>query len=198
MALLNLTRHTAEILQSTKKLWWDFLSSIKWLHDLDVLILWTGNIGSVTGELCQSLGMNVDFYTRWDDLSSKINWKQVIINCLRLNEETTWLINANSLLWFRWYYISSAGHEIDNQHEIIELIKSNTLKWYARDWTHEMAWADAWNMDYQYLQKTLAWYNVFITPAIAWSTTHAIRYSNDVCIENIKQYIQGAPINLLY
>jgi lactate dehydrogenase-like 2-hydroxyacid dehydrogenase len=157
-----------------------------------------GNIGTVTGELCQWIGMRVDFYQRWDDLTQKLKWKQVIINCLRHNITTTWIVNTNALQWFTWYYISAAGHKTENQQELVDLLKNGILQWFARDWVSGISSGDVSFPNYQKLKTDLDWYNTFITPAIASFTTNAIKYSNDICIENIRAYIQWNPINLLY
>jgi lactate dehydrogenase-like 2-hydroxyacid dehydrogenase len=141
----------------------------------------------------------VDYFTRWDDLKQKVQWKKVIINCLRLNKETEWLINADSLSWFDWFYVTAAECWTENQEDIIALLKSKILQWYARDgWVDKVPWWDAWNKSYQSFKQDLEWYNVFITPHIARSTTNAITYSNDICIESIEAYLLGNPINLLY
>ena len=127
----------------------------------------------------------------------KIVWKDVIINCLSFSDETTSLINKQVLNWFSGYYITSVRSQIHNVDDITELLITNAIKWFADDCAW-IPWAEVNNPVYQDLKKDLNWYNAFITPHIAWSTSNAIEHSNDVCIENIKQYIQWAPINLLY
>jgi phosphoglycerate dehydrogenase-like enzyme len=53
MALLHLTRNFSQINMTKENLAWSFLSSITGVRDLEVIILGKGNIGTVTGELCQ-------------------------------------------------------------------------------------------------------------------------------------------------
>lgn len=196
-ALLNLIRKTILIKNSNDKLSRPFLSSIIWVKDLKILVLGVWNIGLITGGMCQWLWAQVDYFRRWDVLVEKIEWKNVIINCLTENHETINIINKDILKDFHGFYISSTRSTIHNNKDILELLKNNQILWYADDLA-SIPWGDNTNIDYISLIDQTVWYNVFLTPHIAWSTTNAIEYSNDICIQNIASYINWNPINLLY
>lgn len=194
-ALLYLVRNLSQIKEYTNSIPRAVLSSISWLRDLKVLILWKWNIGVVTWDLCNSLWAHVTYFTRNEILQTE--WYDVIINCLSLNESTVWFLDKIKLNWFNWYYITSTRHETHNDWDIVDLVSTGEIKWYATDCA-SIAWWDAWSAYYQDLVARLHWTNSFITPHIAWSTVNAVVYSNDICIDNIQSYLQGNPTNLLY
>lgn len=197
MALLNITRRSSLMQSKNKKIERWILSTITWTRELSVLILWEWNIWSTTWLVCKSLWMNVGYYKRWDDLKSKLKWINVIINCLISNKESEWILNKNSLSDFIWYYITCTRDEIHINEDIIEMIYNWAILGYATDCA-SIAWGNSLDAQYVNLKNKLEWYNAFITPHIARSTTNAIKYSNDICINNIESYINWKPINLVY
>jgi lactate dehydrogenase-like 2-hydroxyacid dehydrogenase len=58
-----------------------------------VLIIGHGNIGSQIGSVCEAFGMEVTFFERGDNVLSKSEGADLIINALNCNTSTKNLLN---------------------------------------------------------------------------------------------------------
>lgn len=198
-ALLNLTRYVKGIQNWYIKINPAQLASLPMtgIYGMNILILGRWNIWLQVGKVCETLGSKIDFFIRWDDLSNKINNKNIIINCLSENEDTKKLLVRSIFekIGVPFYYVTAMRDSIHDSVVIAELLNEGKIIWYADDCASQ----PSGDIDNQYYKNaSMLNGNTFITPHVAWASKSGIYYSNEIMVENIEKYIAGYPQNLLY
>jgi phosphoglycerate dehydrogenase-like enzyme len=174
----------------------NFLEFSSGLKNSQVVILGKGNVGSQVGAVCNSLGMQVSYYLKDDNLIDRVKEADVIINCLSRNESTEGLLNK---LFFKSlkkgsYYITTSRPEIHDTEAMLDALADGTLAGVADDCSSGKV-GDATD---EYYKKIINHKGVLATPHIAWNTKSANDLGNDLAIDNIEAYLRGKPINLIF
>lgn len=171
------------------------LKSWAGLYWKKVTILWDGHIWKYLTKVYESLWMYVNIFRRWDDLITKVQDADIVVNCLPLNEETKGLLDKNFFFSLKrgTFFISTSRHEIYDIDAMIEALDLGILLWVADD----SASSVAWDTQYPWYKKLLNHPSIVVTPHIAWNTDYEKRKANDIMIDNIEAYLKWARINIV-
>lgn len=165
------------------------------LEGKEVLIVGKGSIGEKVGSLCESFSMKVDYFCRGDDLMSKSNSVDLVINALNCNSSSENLLNEAFFKNLKkgCYFVTFARAFTYDVEALIESIEGGVVKGAAVDCDPE-AYGDTNN---KYYKKLLAVDNILVTPHVAFATSKASFNGRKIAIDNIKAYLDGDPINVL-
>lgn len=163
------------------------------LAERKVCILGVGNIGSRVGQMCNALGMNLVFFKRGDNLISKTNSVDVVINCLNRNESTEKLLNQEffSKLKTGAYFISIADPHTFEPQALFNIIDAKQLGGVALD----ASVVSVYGKDFYAKCKDHP--KIYITSTIAARTDITARNANDIMISNIEAWLQGKAQNII-
>ena len=165
------------------------------LVDRKVLIIGKGNIGTRVGKICEALKMNVDYFTRKDDLVEKSKDKDILINCLSSNETSKNILNEEFFASLKKgsYFISVSSHEVYDPQAMFESLDNGILTGAGID-DGLMSSGDVSNPFYQELLKHS---KILATPHIAYNTDVTDRVGNQMMIDNIEAYLKGKQVNII-
>jgi phosphoglycerate dehydrogenase-like enzyme len=160
-----------------------------------VTILGKGNIGLRIGILCELFGMQVNYFTKANNLYEVCKQSDLIINCLSLNKST---INILDLIFFKnlkkgVYFISIAQMKTFNLRDLIYCINNGTISNAAID-IDSFENGDKLNNEDLILIKNS---KIIATPHIAHKTDVNARIAYDMMIDNVEAWILGKPLNIL-
>lgn len=199
------------IFEFTKKLAWqeEELKKGKWNHQLNPLteirnktigIIGYGNIGKKVAKIAIGLGMEVLVYTRSTVNDIKIQQVSLVellqfsdfitIHC-PLNEETKNLISINELniMQSNAYLINCARGAIVNEKDLITALKKKSIAGAGIDVFSK-----------EPLPKTSEFRkleNVVLTPHTAFYTKEALKRLGNVAIDNIENFFDKKPSNVV-
>lgn len=158
-----------------------------------VTILGKGNIGSTVGKICEALGMNVTYFQRSDDLLEKVKDADVVVSCLRTEASTKNLLDKNffNSLKKGSYFITITASSVYDVDAMLDALDKGIIAGVADD-SAGMPVAEADNL---YYLKLISHPKVVATPHIAYSTEATARKANDIMIDNVENWIKGAPTN---
>ena len=165
------------------------------LYGKKVLIVGHGSIGSQIGILCQTFGMEVSFFERGDDLITKSQDKDLIINALNCNSTSKNLLDETFFMQLSrgTYYITFARPYTYDIAGVIKAINAGIVAGAAIDCDPE-SFGDTQNKFYQ---KALSNEKILVTPHIAFSTTQASKNGREIAIQNIESFLRGEPKNIV-
>ncbi len=165
------------------------------LADKKVCILGKGHIGSKVGKVLKSLGMEVDYFRRGDNLISKTRGCSVVVNTLSSNETTEELLNKRFFNSFsgNTFFITVTSNKIYDSTAMLQALKNRRLLGVADDCGSILPG----NCNDPYYKKLSKNPRVIATPHIAYQSDVTIRVSNDMLIDNVEAWIKGKPINVV-
>lgn len=165
------------------------------LYGKKVLIVGHGSIGSQIGVLCQAFGMEVSFFDRGDDLTTKSQSKDLIINALNCNSTSKNLLDETFFMQLskETYYITFARPYTYDINGVIQAIDAGIVAGAAIDCDPEES-GDTKN---EFYQKALSNEKILVTPHIAFSTTQASKNGREIAIQNIESFLEGEPKNIV-
>lgn len=168
----------------------------KGLHGKSACILGKGAIGSRVGKILNILGLNVSFYTRNDDLKSKISGVDFLIDCLSTNDSTIHFFNKDFFSHTKngVVFISVSGNQTKVIGDVLSSLSSGQIKHYITD-NASASIFDTGDKDYINLLNNP---NITITPHVAAYSDNTAVEASKICIQNIRAYLAGSPINLIY
>ena len=166
------------------------------LYDKSVCILGKGYIGARTGGVLEALGMKVNYYTRNDDLAACVRDADFIVDCLSLNPSTIDFYNAAFFEKVKdgAVFVTVSSNKLKDHEVILKLLESGKLKHFITDNASGLIF-DANDADYQALLDNP---KITITPHVAAYTDNTAKTASKICVDNIKAYLEGKPINLVY
>jgi phosphoglycerate dehydrogenase-like enzyme len=159
----------------------------------NIAVIGKGNIGTQVGKIAESLGMNVTFYQRGDNLAEKVKGAHVVVDALGVRPDNSGLLGKqffDSLQEGAYFITVSAGNILDVD-AMFEALDSGTLAFAASD--AQMA-GDTTDAQYQ---KLLMHPKVYVTPHIAYNTDVTDRIGNDMMIDNVEAWLAGKPQNVI-
>lgn len=161
----------------------------------NVAILGKGNIGSRTGEVCKTLGMNVSYFQKGDNLTEKVKDADIIVACLSANPATKNLLSKEffNSLKNDSYFITVTNSSVYDVDAMLEALEKGILAGVADD-SACMPVAEA---DHPYYLRLANHPRVVATPHIAFNTDATARKANDIMIDNVENWIKGTPINIV-
>ena len=207
--LLNVATHTDHYANETRKgVWSEQRAFCYWDEPLFELagktlgIVGLGNIGSKVAWVGHMLGMDISAYTsknssdlpewiRKTTLQGLYNTADIITLHCPLTKENTHMINDDVLAQMRpnTILINTGRGALIDEEAVARALKKKHLKAYCADvMTQEPPAKD---------NPLLKVENAYITPHIAWATVEARQRLMDICVENIKAFINGNPQNVV-
>jgi len=180
-----------------------------WDHDLIELsgktlgIIGFGKIGKNTAKIANAFGMNVITYTRnvdkllehemlkFVDIEELYKKSDVISIHSPLSDKNKYFINKSSISKMKdgVILINTARGALINENDLKEALESNKIYYAAID-VLEQEPAIINN-------PLLNVKNIFITPHIAWATKASRQRLMKSAVNNLKNYINGTPINIV-
>ena len=168
----------------------------KSIYEQTVCIIGKGTIGTRAGKVLEALGMDVSYYTRTDDLEMKIKNVDIIVDCLSHNPTTTKFYNNDFFAKAKdgVVFLSISLNETKDTQAVIDGLSSGKIGHYITD----NASALIFNVDDENYRRLLDNAKITITPHVAAYSDNTLRTASQMCIENIKAYLSGKPIRLVY
>lgn len=205
--ILNLAGNTYKYISSTARGEWISSSTFSYfnipiieLHSKTLGIIGYGAIGKRVAEIGKAFGMNVLICTRTpksdcpfpqmsiDEMLPLCDF--VSLNC-PLNDGTRSLINADRLSKMKptAYIVNAARGPVVDEVAISEALFSGEIAGYG---------ADVLEIEPMSPDSPLTTApNCILTPHVAWASLEARTRLMDICINNIKGFIDGKPVNLV-
>lgn len=168
----------------------------KGLRGKNITILGRGNIGSRVGKICEALEMRVRYFTKADNLLESIKDADIIVDALALNQDTTGMLDRDFFNSFKpgAYFVTVTSSQIYDQEAMFEALDSKILGGVGID-CGSIQVGDVKDPLFIRMAKHS---RVLATPHIAYNTDVTNYQSGKMMIDNIKAYIKGRPINLIY
>lgn len=206
LELINkVSEYTADVKSSTWTKCKDFCYWNSPLYELDgktLGIIGFGKIGARVSQIATTFGMNVLCYTpsgkkegfpnvEFTDINTVISSSDFISVHCPLTPDTAGLINREFIGKMKKgsYIINTARGPVANEKDVAEALSNGTLAGYGTDvLSTEPPKAD---------NPLLSAPNCLITPHIAWAAYETRLRLMGILEENIKAYLNGAPINVV-
>jgi len=190
--VISLFRKFTPLVRVTENLPVEFQQS---LNGKKILIMGHGNIGSQVGVLCKAFGMNVAFFERGDNLTSRSKSADLIINALNCNSTSQNLLNESFFINLKkgCYYLTFARPYTYDLNGLIKSINTGIVAGAAIDCDPEK-FGDTTN---DFYQKALSNHKILVTPHITFSTEQAITNGREIAVQNIESFLKGKPQNIL-
>ena len=165
-------------------------------------IIGFGRIGQTTGRIAKALGMNViayDLYpnesgkaiAEYVDLETVLAQSDVLFLHCNLTPENTGLINKENIAKMKDGAIlinNSRGQLIDEQ-DVTDALNSGKLGAAGLD----VVYSEPIKAD----NPLLGAKNCIITPHMSWGAKEARQRIMNITVDNVKAYIDGAPVNVV-
>jgi len=207
--LLNVATHADHYACQTREGVWSAKKSFcYWDEPLFELagktlgIVGLGNIGAKVAWVGHMLGMDISAYTsknssdlpewiRKTTLEGLYHTADIITLHCPLTKENTHMINKDVLAQMRpgTILINTGRGALIDEESVASALKKKHLKAYCADVMEQ----EPPHKDNPLLKLP----NAYITPHIAWATLEARQRLMDICVENIKAFIEGNPQNVV-
>lgn len=205
--LLNIVSRTDHYAQENRNGRWSKNQDFCYLdHTLSELagkrmgIVGLGNIGMAVAKIALAFNMEVIAYTSKSDeelpegvrsvtMEELFTGSDVISLHCPLTESTRHLVNASRLRTMKpsAILINTGRGPLVCDQDVADALNSHTIAAYAADvLTEEPPKAD---------NPLLSAKNCYLTPHIAWATYEARQRLINICVENVKAFIEGEPKN---
>lgn len=205
--LLNIVNRTDHYAQENRNGRWSKNQDFCYLdHTLSELagkrmgIVGLGNIGMAVAKIALAFNMEVIAYTSKSEeelpegvrsvtMEELFTSSDVISLHCPLTESTRHLVNASRLRTMKpsAILINTGRGPLVCDQDVADALNSHTIAAYAADvLTEEPPKAD---------NPLLSAKNCYLTPHIAWATYEARQRLINICVENVKAFIEGEPKN---
>lgn len=205
--LLNIVNRTDHYAQENRNGRWSKNQDFCYLdHTLSELagkrmgIVGLGNIGMAVAKIALAFNMEVIAYTSKSEeelpegvrsvtMEELFTGSDVISLHCPLTESTRHLVNASRLRTMKpsAILINTGRGPLVCDQDVADALNSHTIAAYAADvFTEEPPKAD---------NPLLSAKNCYLTPHIAWATYEARQRLINICVENVKAFIEGEPKN---
>lgn len=206
LELINkVSEYTADVKSGTWSKCEDFCYWNSPLHELDgktLGIIGFGKIGARVSQIASAFGMNILCYTpsgkkegfpnvTFTDMDTVIGNSDFITVHCPLTPATNGLINAEFIgkMKENSYIINTARGPVANENDVAAALRNGTLAGYGTD----VLSTEPPKEDNPLLTAP----NCLITPHIAWAAYETRLRLMGILEENIKAYLNGAPINVV-
>ena len=207
--ILNITNRVAHYARENREGKWsgnkDFCywdTPLPELSGLTLGIVGLGNIGMKVARIARMFGMEVYAATSKDSSSlpegiQKTTFKGLLGVCdilslhCPLTPATKELVNKETIGMMRRgsVVINTGRGPLVNEYDVAEALKSGQLSAYGADvLCQEPPTAD---------NPLLKLPNAFVTPHVAWATLDARKRLMDICVGNVKAFMEGKPVNVV-
>ncbi len=158
-------------------------------------VLGKGNIGRRVGEVAESLGMEVCYFARGDNLLDLVRDADVVVDTLSSNSTTTNILDKEFFAAVKHgsYFVSVTRSENMDQGALIESIDSGRIAGAAMD----CAGILVGDTDDAYYQKFLRHPKIVVTPHVSYNTQLSMQNGATIMIDNVEAFIRGKPQNVV-
>jgi len=160
-----------------------------------VLIVGKGSIGTSIGEVCESFKMNVDYFTREDNLKDKAADADLIVNALNCNSSSKNLLDEDFFMSLKKgsYYVTFARQYTYDLQGMTKSLDADILVGAGIDCDPE----EPYNVDNEFYQTCLKHEKILVTPHVAFATSEASANGRETVVQNIEAYCKDAPQNVI-
>lgn len=160
-----------------------------------VLVVGHGDIGTEIGKRCEAFGMEVDYFNRGDDLKTKSQLADLVINALNCNSTSRNLLDGRFFAHLKkgTYFITFARPWTYDVDGLIQSINTGIVAGAAIDCDPEK-FGDTENAFYK---KAMSRECILVTPHIAFATVQASARCKEIAVQNIEAYLSGKPQNIV-
>lgn len=160
-----------------------------------VLIIGRGSIGTRIGDVCSAFNMEVDFFTRQDNLAEKSANVDLVINALNCNALSKNLLDEKFFMGLKpgSYFVTFARPYTYDIDGLIKSIDAGIVIGAGIDCDPE----EPFDTENAFYQKCLNHPKVLVTPHVAFSAKEASAQGREIAIQNIEAYLSGKPQNVL-
>lgn len=193
--LLNYARRFPDYIK-TSKIDGPIPPNTKSIYGKSVCIMGKGTIGSRAGEALEGLGMQVDYYTRHDNLDEKVKDVDFIVDCLSLNPSTKNFYNQAFFQKIKngTVFMTIGQNGTQDFAAIKQALESGKLAHFITD----NAKALIFDVNDDAYKQLLDFPNTTVTPHVAAYSDNTLQTASQMCLDNIKAYLAGKPVNLVY
>lgn len=207
--ILNVTNSVAHYAERDRLGRWSYNQDFCYwdspLHELagkTFGIVGLGHIGSKVARIAIDFGMDVFAYTskpsselmpgvQKTTLDGLLAVSDILSLHCPLTEDNREMINKMSIMKMKKgsILVNTGRGALVNERDVAEALHNGYLGAYCADvMTEEPPKAD---------NPLFAEKNAFITPHLAWATVEARQRLMDICVENVKAFIEGHPQNVV-
>lgn len=163
-------------------------------REKNITILGKGNVGKRVGAICEAFEMNVNYFTRGDNLLNTIKDADVIVDVLSANPSSKGLLNKNFFDSVKKgaIFISVTVNSIVDFDAMLAALDRGQLAFVAHDVMNAKL-GDASDPLYDRLRRHS---KIYATPHISAFTDVTNRIGNNMMIDNIEGWLKGKPINV--
>ncbi|MDR1489459.1 MAG: D-2-hydroxyacid dehydrogenase [Desulfovibrio sp.] len=162
-----------------------------------------GNIGAAVARIAHGFGMNVLAYAprpkpapdfrpfAFAGIDELFRSSDVISLHCPLNAETRGMINASLLRLMKKtaFIVNTARGPLINEEDLLEALESESIAGAGLDVVSREPMAD--NNPLRFAK------NCVITPHVAWCSVESRKFLMELVYDNIKAYVDGAPVNVV-
>ncbi len=161
----------------------------------NLTVLGKGNVGQHVGKIAESFDMNVQYFTRGDDLHGCVKDADIVVDALSENISTKNILDDTFFASMKrgGVFITVSRSAIVDESALMKYLDSGHLAGAATDCSGILVG----DTDDKLYKKMLAHPKIIATPHIAYSTTMSMKLGNDVMIDNVEAFINGTPQNLV-
>ena len=180
--------------------YWDY--PLIELADKTAGIIGFGRIGQTTGRIAKALGMNViayDLYpnesgkeiAEYKDLDTVLAESDVLFLHCNLTPENTGLINKENIAKMKdgAILINNGRGQLIDEQDVADALNSGKL--YAAGL--DVVYTEPIKAD----NPLLGAKNCIITPHMSWGAKEARQRIMNITVDNVKAYLDGAPVNVV-
>lgn len=162
----------------------------------NALVIGKGSIGKQVGVLCEAFGMNVDYFSRGDNLLAKAKGASVLINCLNCNSTSKNLLNNDFFMNLDpgSLFVSFVRPYTYDVDALIESLDMDILSGAAIDCDPEIPG----NTTNDLYKKVSSHSKILATPHVAFGTEQAGANGAEILISNIEAFAAGKKQNVLH
>jgi phosphoglycerate dehydrogenase-like enzyme len=160
-----------------------------------ICILGKWNIWEYTWEVCKKLGMDVSYFTKWDNLTEKTKNSELVVNCLTVNKSTEWLLADDFFCNLKdWcLFLSVVDYITYDIDALMKYLDTWKIAWAALD----AMWIQVWYIKDPFYLKIQSHPKILATPHIARASNISSEKWWDMMIDNIEAWINWKPIYLI-
>lgn len=193
--LLNYSRRFPDYIKATK-IDGPIPPKTKSIYGKSATVIGKGRIGARAGKALEALGMRVTYYGRGNGLAAAIKDTDYIVDCLSLNPTSQNFYNADFYAKTKGgvVFMAISPNGTQDFDAILAALDSGKVEHFITDNAASLIF----NVEDETYKKLLNHPKITITPHVAAYSDNTLETASQMCLENIKAYLAGKPINLVY
>jgi phosphoglycerate dehydrogenase-like enzyme len=193
--LLNYSRQFPDYIKTTK-IDGPIPPKTKSIYGKSATVIGKGRIGTRAGNALKALGMQVKYYERGDDVAEKVKDADYIVDCLSLNPTSQNFYNDDFFAEAKdgVVFMAISPNGTQDFGSIMAALESGKIGHFITD----NATSLVFNVEDEVYKKLINHPKITITPHVAAYSDNTLETASRMCLENIKAFLTGRPVNLVY